>query len=76
MNINTVSVEQYGDDYIKPNADLEMRPEIKSNAQLQYMFSECLDGIGDFKGFENHIELDPNRPRVQSPHKVALSVEF
>ena len=40
------------------------------------MYSECLDGIGEFKDFENHIELDPNKQRVQTPHKVALSVEF
>ena len=32
--------------------------------------------MGESKDFENHIELDPNRPRVQTPHKVTLSVEF
>ena len=30
----------------------------------------------EFKYFEYHIELDPNKPRVQTPHKVVLSVEF
>ena len=40
------------------------------------MYSECLDGIGEFKDFEYHIELDPNKLRVQTPHKVVLSVEF
>ena len=74
MNINTVYVEQHGDDYIKPNADLEMRPQIRTKAQLKCMYSECLDGISEFKDFENHIELDSNKPRVQTPHKVALSV--
>ena len=57
MNINTVSMEQHGDDYIRPNADLEMRPQIRSKAQLKCMYSECLDGIGEFKNFENCIEL-------------------
>ena len=40
------------------------------------MYSECLDGIGEFKDFEYHIEFDPNKLRVQTPHKVVLSVEF
>ena len=76
MNINTVSVEQHGDDYIRPSADLEMRPQIRSKAQLKCMYSKYLDGIGEFKDFKYYIELYPNRPRVQTPHKVALSVEF
>ena len=40
------------------------------------MYSECLDGKGEFKYFEYHIELDPNKPSVQTPHKIVLSVEF
>ena len=40
------------------------------------MYSKCLEGIGEFKDFEYHIELDPNMPRVLTPHKVSLSVEF
>ena len=38
------------------------------------MYSECFDDIGEFKVFENHIELDPNKPRVQTTHRLALSV--
>ena len=30
MNINILSVEQDRDDYIRPNADLEIRPQIRS----------------------------------------------
>ena len=31
---------------------------------------------GKFKIFEYHIELDPKfKPRIQTPHKVALSIE-
>ena len=71
-----MSVEQDGDDYIRPNADLEMKPQTRSKEQLKCMYSECLDGIGEFKDFENHIELDPNKPRVQTPHKVVLSAEL
>ena len=72
----SINMEQHGDDYIRPNADLEMRPQIKSKGQLKCMYSECLDGIGEFNDFEYHIELDPKfKQRVQTPHKVALSVE-
>ena len=76
MIVNTVSMEQHEDDYIRPNADLETRLQIRSNEHLRCMHSECGDQRGEFKDFEYHIELDPNKPRVQTPHKVALSVEF
>ena len=39
-----------------------------------YVFS--LDGLGEFKDFEYSIELDPNKPKAQILHKVALSIEF
>ena len=42
-------MEQDGDDYIRPNADLEMKPQIRSKEQLKCMYSECLDGTGEFK---------------------------
>ena len=76
MNINTVSVEQHEDNYIRPDADLETRPQIRRKEQLKCMYRECFDGIGEFKDFEYYIELDPKfKPRVQTPHKVALFVE-
>ena len=49
MNVNTVSMEQHEDDYIRPNADLETRLQIRSNEHLKCMYSECWDGIGEFK---------------------------
>ena len=69
-------MEQDGDDYIRPNADLEMKPQVRSEQQLKYMYSECLDGIGEFRDFEYHSEFDPNKPRMQTTHKVVLSVEL
>ena len=59
-----------------PNADLETRLQTRSHENLKCMYSECGEDTGKFKYFEYHIELDPNKPRVQAPHKVALSVEF
>ena len=35
-----ISVEQDEDDYIRPNADLEMKPHIRSEEQLKCMHSE------------------------------------
>ena len=58
-DVNTVCVEQQGNDYIRLNADLETRPQIRSKEQLKHMYPECLDGIGEFKYFEYHAELDP-----------------
>ena len=49
-------MEQHGDDYIRPNADLEIRPQIRNKEQLKYMYPECFDGIVEFKDFEYHIE--------------------
>ena len=43
------SVEQDGDDCIRPNADLEMKPQIRSKEQLKCMYSEWWDGTGEFK---------------------------
>ena len=48
-DVNTIAVEQQGSDYIRPNADLETRPQIRSKEQLKCMYPECFDGIGEFK---------------------------
>ena len=55
---------------------LHMKPQIRSKEQLKCMHSKCLDDIGEFKDFEYHCELHPNKPRVQTPHKVVSSVEL
>ena len=52
ININTVYMEQHGHDYIRSNADLAIRSQIRSNEQLKCMCSECWGGIGEFKDFE------------------------
>ena len=63
--VNTVSMKQDGNDYIRPNAALETRPQISRKEQLKCMYSESYDGIGEFEKFEYHIELDPKfKPRI------------
>ena len=54
-----ISVEQVGDDCIRPNADLEMKPQIRSKEQLKCMYSECLDGTVEFKDL--NIEVEPSK---------------
>ena len=49
-----ISVEQDGDDYMRPNADLEMKPQVRGKEQLKCVYSGCLDGISEFKYFEYH----------------------
>ena len=72
-DVNTASVEQQGNDYIRPNADLETRPQIRSKEQLKHMYPECFDRIGEFKNFVYLMELDPKfKPRIQTPHKVVI----
>ena len=53
----------------------DLKLEVKK--QLKCMYLECFDGMGEFKYFGNHFELDPKfEPRVQTPDKVALFIEF
>ena len=47
-NINAVPLEQYDEDYSRPNADLETIPQIKSREQGKHMYPEWLDDIGEF----------------------------
>ena len=69
-------MEQDRDDCIRPNAYLEIKPQVRSQEQPKCMYSECLDGIGKFRDFEYHIELDPSKAKIQIPHKVVMSVEL
>ena len=75
MNIITVSMEQHGNDYIRPNAHLDTRLQTRSKEQLKHMYPGCFDAIVEFKTFEYHIDLDLRfKPRIQTPHKLALSI--
>ena len=35
----------------RPNADLEIRSQIRSKEQLKCMYAECFDGIGGVQRF-------------------------
>ena len=49
ININTASMAHHWDDYIRPDADLETRPQIRSKEQIKHMYPECFYCIGEFK---------------------------
>ena len=76
MSINAVSLEQYGEDYIRPNADLESRPQSKSMGQLNCMYPEWLDAIFEFQDFEYQMGLELIfKPKMQTHHRVGLPIE-
>ena len=59
---------------MRPNADLEMKPQVRSEEQAKCMYSECLDDKGKTLNITlNHI---PNKPRVETPHKIILCIEL
>ena len=40
------------------------------------MYPECFSGIGTFKNYRYHIELDPKvKPVIHPPRKIALSLQ-
>ena len=40
------------------------------------MYPECFTGIGKFKDFEYHINVDKNvKPVVHAPRRIALSLQ-
>ena len=53
------SVEQDGDDCIRPNAALEMRPQIRSKEQLKCMYSECWMAQSQNK-IQHHHSSEPS----------------
>ena len=65
-----ISVEQDGDDCIRPNADLEMKPQIRSKEQLKCMYSECLDETGKFKDLNTSLWSRAKQAKnTKTPHK-------
>ena len=48
-SINAVSLEQYNAEYVRPNADLETRPPVRSRESQKHMYPQCLNNIGEFK---------------------------
>ena len=62
--------------YIHPDSDLHHKPPIKSKAELKEMYQYYFSGVGKFKNFECHINIDKNvRTVVHAPCMIALSLQ-
>ena len=49
---------------------------IKSKAELEVMHPECFSGVGKFKDFEYHINIDKTvKPVVHTPCKIVMSLQ-
>ena len=69
-NIDSKNLNVQGPKYIHPDSDIRTRPPISSKEELKEMYPECFSGIGTFKNYSYHIELDPKvKPVVHPPKK-------
>ena len=65
-----------GPKYIHPESDIRTRPPFSSNGEIKGNVSRVFSGIGTFKNYRYHIELDPKvKPVVHPPRKIALSLQ-
>ena len=65
-----------GPKYIHPDTEIRTRHPISSKGELKEMYPECFSGIGTFKNYRYHIELNPKvKPVVHPPRKIALSLQ-
>ena len=64
-----------GPNYINAEGDIKSRPSISSRQQLRAMYPKCFAGIGIFKNYKYHIELDKNaKPVVHPVRKISLAL--
>ena len=73
--IDSVQLVFQGPNYIHPESTMKSRPSINSREQLRVMYPECFTGIGTFRNYKYHIELDKNvKPVVHILRKIALAL--
>ena len=53
-----IQLQEKGPMYVHPDGDFSCRPPISSREQLREMYPECFWGIGTFKNYKYHIEID------------------
>ena len=56
--VDSNQLQEMGPMYIHPDSDFSCRPPISSREQLREMYPECFGGIGTFKNYKYHIEID------------------
>ena len=75
-NIDSKNLNVQGPKYIHPDSDIRTRPPISSKGELKEMYPECFSGIGTFRNYRYHMELDPKvKPVIHPPKKIALSLQ-
>ena len=74
--MNNVDLNNFqGPNFIHQESDLKSRPPIASKEMLKQMYPECFSGIGTFKNFKYHIDIDKTvKPVIHAPRKYALSL--
>ena len=73
--IDNVNFDFQGPNYIHPESDIKSIPSINSRQQQRAMYPECFTGIGTFKNYKYHIELDKNaKPVVHLVRKIVLAL--
>ena len=74
VEVNEVS--SCNSNYIKPDSELNTSPPIRNKEAVEEMYPECCTGIGKFKDFVYHINVDKNvKLMVHAPQKIALSLQ-
>ena len=59
-----------------PDSDIRTRPPISNKGELKEKYPECFSGIGVYKNYRYHIELDPKvKPVAHPPRKIVLSLQ-
>ena len=72
--IDNVQFDFQGPNYMHPKIDIKSRPSVSSREQLRAMYPKCFTGIGTFKNYKYHIELNKNaKPVVHPVRKIVLA---
>ena len=75
-NIDSKHLNVQGPKYIHPDSDISTRPTICSKDELKEMYPECFSGVGTFKNYRYHTELDLKvKPVIHPQRKIALSLQ-
>ena len=73
--VDSIQLQEKGPMYIHPDSDFSCRPPVSSREQLREMYPECFGGIGTFKNYKYHIEIDKSvKPVIHGVRKVALAL--
>ena len=70
-NIDSINLNVQDLKYIHSDIDINSRPPIRGKEELKEMFLDCFSGIGTFKDYKYHTQLDPKVKPAIHPQKIA-----